>query len=44
VLQPFRPAGCADADLVAAAPRGARLDGALVARLIERVPAIDIRA
>jgi anaerobic ribonucleoside-triphosphate reductase activating protein len=44
VLQPFRPAGCADADLVAAAPRGARLDGALVARLIERVPTIDIRA
>jgi anaerobic ribonucleoside-triphosphate reductase activating protein len=43
VLQPFRPAGCAERELVAAAPHGAELDGSLVARLRERVPGIDVR-
>jgi len=43
VLQPFRPEGCADAALVAAAPRGARIADDLVARLRERVPALEVR-
>jgi len=44
VLQRFRPAGCADAGLVAAAPHGAGIGAALVARLRERVPVIELRA
>lgn len=43
VLQPFRPDGCADAGLVAAAPRGATIDPRLVARLRERVPEVEVR-
>ncbi|MCC7327088.1 MAG: anaerobic ribonucleoside-triphosphate reductase activating protein [Burkholderiales bacterium] len=42
-LQPFRPTGCADEALVAAAPRGATLDDALLTRLSARVPIIDVR-
>jgi len=44
VLQPFRPTGCADTALVAAAPRGARIDRALLAELRLRVPDILVRA
>ena len=44
VLQPFRATGCANAELVAAAPRTAALDAALVARLSRYVPAIEVRA
>jgi pyruvate formate lyase activating enzyme len=43
VLQPFRPTGCDDAALVAAAPRGATIDAALVAALREYVRDIAIR-
>lgn len=43
VLQPFRPAGCADASLVSAAPQGARIDASLLARLRERVPGVVVR-
>jgi len=43
VLQPFRPAGCADASLVSAAPQGARIDVSLLARLRERVPGVVVR-
>jgi len=43
VLQPFRPTGCADGNLVAAAPRGAALDPALLARLRRYVPEIEVR-
>jgi pyruvate formate lyase activating enzyme len=43
VLQPFRPTGCADEALVTAAPRGARIAPALVARLRERVPGVVVR-
>ncbi len=43
VLQAFRPTGCADPALVAAAPRGATLDQALVARLAAYLPVIDLR-
>lgn len=43
VLQPFRATGCANAELVAAAPRGTALDPALVARLSRHVPAIEVR-
>ena len=43
VLQPFRPDGCADAALVASAPRGATIDPLLVARLRERVPEVEVR-
>ncbi len=43
VLQPFRPDGCADTELVAAAPRGARIADDLVARLRERVPGLEVR-
>lgn len=42
-LQPFRPAGCIDTTLVAAAPRSAGIDAGLLARLRERVPAVEIR-
>jgi pyruvate formate lyase activating enzyme len=44
VLQPFRPTGCADSDLVATAPRGASLAPALLARLREFVPTLEIRS
>jgi pyruvate formate lyase activating enzyme len=43
VLQPFRPTGCAERDLVATAPRGAALEAALLARLRGDVPAIEVR-
>ena len=43
VLQPFRPTGCANEALVAAAPRGARIGEALLARLRERVPGVEVR-
>jgi anaerobic ribonucleoside-triphosphate reductase activating protein len=44
VIQTFRAQGCADAALVAQAPRGARVDAALVARLADRVPALEVRS
>jgi len=44
VLQPFRPAGCADAALVAAAPHGARIGEGLLARLRARVPGVAVRS
>jgi pyruvate formate lyase activating enzyme len=43
VLQPFRPTGCADADVVAAA-RDSALDGDLLARLTRHVPGVVVRA
>jgi pyruvate formate lyase activating enzyme len=43
VLQPFRPTGCANQALVAAAPAGAMLDDALLARLSAHVPIIEVR-
>lgn len=43
VLQPFRPDGCADASLVAAAPRGATIAASVVATLRERVPEVEVR-
>lgn len=43
ILQPFRPTGCADERLIAAAPRGARIDEGLLARLRERVPGVEVR-
>jgi pyruvate formate lyase activating enzyme len=43
ILQPFRPHGCANAALVAAAPGGATLDAALLARLSAHVPVIEVR-
>ncbi len=43
VLQPFRPTGCADESLVAAASSGRPLDAALLTNLREHVPAIEIR-
>jgi len=44
ILQPFRPTGCADAALVAAAPSGITLDNVLLARLSVHVPLIEVRA
>lgn len=44
VLQPFRPTGCADQALVVAAPRGALLEPALLARLRGLVPALEVRS
>jgi pyruvate formate lyase activating enzyme len=44
VLQPFRPTGCTNEALVAAAPAGVRFDDALLARLSAHVPIIDVRA
>ncbi len=44
VLQAFRPTGCADAPLVAAAPKGAGLDSGLVAELSRHVPVIHVRS
>ncbi len=43
VLQPFRPTGCANGALVAAAPHGARIGEGLLARLRERVPGVEVR-
>ena len=43
VLQPFRPSGCADPAVVAAAPRGASIDPALVAALAVLVPGVTVR-
>ena len=43
VLQRFRPDGCAEIDLVEAAPHGAAIDAALLARLREWVPGVDVR-
>jgi pyruvate formate lyase activating enzyme len=43
VLQPFRPTGCADSALVAAAPGGGAIDEVLLARLRECVPDVVLR-
>jgi pyruvate formate lyase activating enzyme len=43
VLQPFRPAGCADPSVVAAVPHGATIDPALVAALAALVPGVTVR-
>jgi pyruvate formate lyase activating enzyme len=43
ILQPFRPTGCANEALVAAAPNGATPDHAWVERLSEYVPVIELR-
>jgi anaerobic ribonucleoside-triphosphate reductase activating protein len=43
ILQPFRPTGCAEERLVAAAPRGERVDETLLAQLRERVPGVEVR-
>lgn len=43
VLQPFRPTGCVDEALVAAAPRGAKIGDALVARLRAIVPGVVVK-
>ena|SRR5664279_2343122 len=43
ILQPFRPTGCANEELVAAAPQGVTLDAKLLARLSAHVPVIEIR-
>ena len=43
VLQPFRPTGCANEAVVAAAPVGATIDDILLARLSAHVPVIDVR-
>jgi pyruvate formate lyase activating enzyme len=43
ILQPFRPTGCANDDIVAAAPQGMTLDADLLARLSARVPVIEVR-
>jgi anaerobic ribonucleoside-triphosphate reductase activating protein len=43
ILQPFRAQGCADEALNAAAPQGARIDEALLARLREAVPGVTVR-
>lgn len=43
VLQPFRPQGCANAVLNAAAPQGTGLDEALLARLRVVVPDVVVR-
>ena len=43
ILQPFRAIGCANVALVAAAPKGATLDHALLMRLSRHVPVIEVR-
>lgn len=43
ILQPFRATGCADSAAVAAAPHGVDLDSALLARLAQHVPIIEVR-
>lgn len=44
ILQPFRPQGCDDADLIAAAQGRTILDRELMTRLASRVPGVTIRA
>jgi len=44
ILQPFRPTGCANTDLVAAAPRGAMLDERLLASVSRHIPGVEVRA
>jgi pyruvate formate lyase activating enzyme len=44
ILQPFRPTGCANADVVAAAPRGATLDDGLLGCLSRHIPVVEVRA
>jgi pyruvate formate lyase activating enzyme len=44
ILQPFRPTGCTNETLVAAAPSGIVLDDALLTRLAAYVPTIEVRA
>ena len=44
ILQAFRPTGCANEAIVAAAPEGATIDRALLARLSAHVPVIDLRS
>lgn len=44
ILQAFRPTGCASEAIVAAAPEGATLDRALLARLSAHVPVIEVRS
>jgi pyruvate formate lyase activating enzyme len=43
ILQRVRPTGCANEAVAAAAPIGATLDQALLARLSEHVPVIEVR-
>lgn len=43
ILQLFRASGCANEAVVACAPGGASLDRALLARLSEHVPLIEVR-
>ena len=43
ILQAFRATGCTNEALVAAAPKGATLDRALLMRLSRHVPVIDVR-
>jgi pyruvate formate lyase activating enzyme len=43
IVQPFRPTGCANETLVAAAPGGVTLGEGLLARLSEHVPIIEVR-
>jgi len=43
ILQPFRPTGCRNDAVVAAAPHGVALDADLLARLSRHVPIIEVR-
>ncbi len=43
ILQPFRPTGCANDEIVAAAPATSTLDPALLTRLAAHVPLIAVR-
>ncbi|MFO1413601.1 MAG: anaerobic ribonucleoside-triphosphate reductase activating protein [Burkholderiales bacterium] len=43
ILQPFRPTGCANDAVVAAAPHGAVLDSEMLGRLSRHVPIIEVR-
>ena len=44
ILQPFRATGCVNEALVAAAPNGAMPERALLMRLSDCVPVIEVRA
>ena len=44
VLQPFRATGCTNEMLVTAAPEGAQLDAAQLARLRAHIPEIEVRS
>lgn len=44
ILQPFRPTGCANADVVAAASAGATLHDGLLARVSSHIPFVEVRA